>query len=85
MSAIVICSFSTTDIKGRRLRGAALEAAYAKLKRDVIAAGRYSVFEATQSMRAAHLFTRLHQDPDLETFDLGYPWTGIRLRTTEAP
>jgi hypothetical protein len=77
---IIICSFASTDIKGRRLRGAARDATYAKLKLDVLAAGRYSVFEATQSQRAADLFMRMHQDPELESFDLGYPWTGIRRR-----
>jgi hypothetical protein len=86
VGAIHICSFaSTDDIKGlqgkRKLSGAAAESVYAALKATVLKAGRFSVFEATASMRAAHFFTRLHNDPELEVVPMAYPWTGLRRRT----
>ena len=53
---------------------------YEAVKAAVLAAGRFSVFEATANMKSAKLFTRLCADPDIETFHLGFPWTGVRLR-----
>jgi hypothetical protein len=86
VGSFVVCSFASTDeIKGlqgtRRLHGAAADRVYAALKATVLAVGRFSVLEATQSTRAANLFTRLHDDVELETVDLPYPWVGIRRRT----
>ncbi len=83
---IVVCSFtSTDDIPGlqgkRRLYGAAADRVYADLKATVLKAGRFSVFEATQSMRAAHLFERLNHDAEIELVSEPYPWTGVRKRT----
>lgn len=85
-SRFIVCSFASTDeIKGlqgtRRLRGAAAERVYACLKATVLAAGRFSVFEATSSVRAAHFFMQLQQDPELEVFDLPFPWTGVRAKS----
>ena len=84
-NGFIICSFASTDeIKGlqgkRRLYGTAAEKVYAALKATVLSAGRFSVFEATASTRAAHLFTRLHEDPELEIVGMAYPWTGVRRR-----
>ena len=86
IGGFVVCSFGSTDeipgLQGkRRLYGAAAERVYAALKATVLAAGRFSCFEATSSMRAAHMFTRLCEDPDLEVVELPFPWTGIRKRT----
>jgi hypothetical protein len=88
VGGFVVCSFTSTDeIKGlqgkRKLHGAAGDSVYAALKATVLAAGRFSVFEATASTRAAHMFTRLCADPEVETFDMGFPWTGIRRRKLE--
>ncbi len=87
MSDVIVCSFSSVDeIKGvngtRKLRGAADRRVYGALKASVVAAGRFSVFEATASQRAADLYTRLTKDFELETFDLPFPWTGVRERST---
>ena len=87
VGGFVVCSFGSTDeipgLQGkRRLYGAAAERVYAALKATVIKAGRFSVFEATSSMRAAHFFERLCRDPDLEVVELSFPWTGIRRKTT---
>jgi hypothetical protein len=85
VGGFVVCSFGSTDeIKGlqgkRKLYGAAAERVYAALKATVLKAGRFSVFEATSSMRAAHMFTRLCEDPELEVVVEAFPWTGIKLK-----
>jgi hypothetical protein len=56
---------------------------YKSVKTAVLEAGRFSVFEATANMKSARLFTRLCADTEVETFDMGFPWTGVRRR--EAP
>ena len=53
---------------------------YETVKAAVVEAGRYSVFEATDSNANAALFMRLDRDPELERFDLPYPWIGIRRK-----
>ena len=53
---------------------------YADLKREILKAGKFSSFEATANNHAASLFTDLCRDPEIETFKIGYPWTGVRLR-----
>ncbi len=55
---------------------------YEAVKAAALVAGRFSVFEATDTPAAARLFTRLERDPDVETFrnPPGYPWIGIRRR-----
>jgi hypothetical protein len=69
-----ICSFdSTGDLKGKKLT-------YEAVKAIVLEVGRFSVFEATATNKHASIFTRLCKDPELETFDMGYPWTGIRRK-----
>lgn len=53
---------------------------YQAVKEAALAAGRFSVFEATSTQKNAVLFTDLVRDPEIEAFDLGYPWTGIRRK-----
>lgn len=69
-----ICRFDSADnLVGKKRT-------YESVKEAVLAAGRFSVFEATSSTRNAALFDSLCRDPELETFSLRYPWTGIRRR-----
>jgi hypothetical protein len=69
-----ICSFDTTgDLRGKKLT-------YENVKSIVLEVGRFSVFEATATNKHATIFTRLCKDPEVETFDMGYPWTGVRRR-----
>lgn len=63
---------STEHITGKRRT-------YEAVKAAAIKAGRFSCFEATANQRNATYFTRLCRDPEVETFDLGFPWTGVRL------
>lgn len=66
-----VCSFqSGPDV--------ALGTTYAEVRAAVLEAGRFSVFEATESPRAARLFTQLSKDPTLETFRMEFPWTGVK-------
>ena len=74
MNKVHLCSFSTTD----ELRGKSLT--YANVKACVLRAGRFSCFEASENRTRAVLFTNLCHDPEIETFDLGYPWTGVRRK-----
>lgn len=69
-----VCQFETTE----HLRGK--KRTYEAVKTAVLEAGRFSNFEATSTMKNARLFTKLCADPELETFDMGYPWTGVRRR-----
>jgi hypothetical protein len=55
---------------------------YASVRTAVLEAGRFSTFEATENIKNARLFTRLCADPEIETFNLGFPWTGVRLKPT---
>jgi hypothetical protein len=72
--AIHICRFDSAEhLTGRKRT-------YEAVKAAVLEAGRFSVFEATANQRNASLFTRLCRDPELETFDMWFPWTGIRRR-----
>lgn len=63
---------STSHLTGRRRT-------YESVKAAVIKAGRFSVFEACDS---SNLFMRLESDLEIETFKLGFPWTGARRRLT---
>lgn len=68
---IHVCSFDSRIKIGR---------SYANGKASALAAGRFSVFESTESMRRARFFTRLCNDPELEVVPMAFPWTGIRRR-----
>ena len=69
--AVHVCSFQAGPDVTRRTR-------YEALRRAVLKAGRFSVFEAMESARSARMFTRLCRDPAVETFALAFPWTGVR-------
>lgn len=74
MSKIHLCRFdSTLDIPPKKRT-------YEVIKARVLEAGRFSVFEATETRQLAGIFTRLCRDPEVETFDLGFPWTGVRQK-----
>lgn len=66
----IVCSFDSTDG----------EESYEDIKAAVLKAGRFSVYEATESAHKACAFDRLCADPGIEIFNMGYPWTGVRLR-----
>ncbi len=78
-SSVHVCHFSSAD----HLRGRART--YEAVRAAVVKAGRYSVFEATETPANAALFTRLDKDPTLERFELSYPWIGVRERPAPAP
>lgn len=68
----VVCQFDSAEhLTGKKRT-------YATVKAAVLAAGRFSVFEAMANAKNARLFTKLCADPTVETFELGFPWTGIR-------
>jgi hypothetical protein len=71
--AIHICRFTACDDTPKPRN-------YEELKARALAVGRFSVFEASENMTAATRFTRLCRDPEIETFQMGFPWTGVRLR-----
>lgn len=73
MNAVHICSFQSADTVTRKTK-------YEDLKAVILAAGRFSTFEASENHQAARMFDRLERDPEIETFDLGYPWKGVRWR-----
>lgn len=50
---------------------------YAAVRAAVLEAGRFSVFEATDTVQSARLFERLERDPSvIVKRDYGYPWIG---------
>ena len=70
---IFLDSFSTvSDLRGKART-------YENIKAAVLAAGRFSCFDV-RTKRDGEMFTRLCRDPEIETFDLGYPWTGVRKK-----
>ena len=72
--SVFIDSFDSTG----HLEGA--ERTYENIKEAALEQGRFSAFEASSSMTNAAMFTRLSKDPEVEIFDIGYPWHGIRRR-----
>lgn len=59
---------------------------YAKFRAAVLKAGRFSVFEATETAWRARLFTDLCNDPTIETdLSCGFPWTLVREKPVSAP
>lgn len=77
-TAIHLCSFDS-GIPSKQKRD------YPMLRAALLAVGRFSVFEATESQRVAKLYTKLSDDPSLLITNLGYPWTAVRLRTADDP
>ena len=53
---------------------------YEQVKEAVLEAGRFSVFEATDDAKSAAIFDRLCRDPEIETWPIGFPWTGVKRR-----
>jgi hypothetical protein len=71
--SVHVCSFQAApDVTSRT--------SYEELRAAVLKAGRFSAFEASANQRAGRLYTRLCQDPTIETTDLGFPWTGVKER-----
>ena len=64
--------FSTADHLPKRTR------TYAAVKAAVLAAGRFSVFEAQDDPGTFHMLLR---DPELEKVEMEYPWVGLRKKT----
>ncbi len=56
---------------------------YERFKRNVLTAGRFSVFEATANDRSRAMYDKLCSDPEIVTDHdaIGYPWTAVRLKT----
>ena len=72
------CFESAGHLRGRKRT-------YEAVKSAVLEAGRFSVFEATETQASARLFTRLCNDPELE-FDqsCGFPWTLVRRKAAQS-
>jgi hypothetical protein len=71
-----VCSFQAGPDVKRRTR-------YETVKREILAAGRFSVFEATATTYAAAIFDRLCRDPEIEIVPMPFPWTGVREKPGE--
>lgn len=56
---------------------------YENIKATVLTAGKFSCFDVV-TKKDGIMFTDLCNDPEIETFDMGYPWTGVRRRTQQA-
>lgn len=54
---------------------------YEEVRTAVLASGRFSVFEATETPHAARLYSRLMRDQTLEITRKAFPWTAVRLKT----
>lgn len=76
----IVCmvdSFSTTTPPRRGQR----KPTYAEVKAEVLAAGRFSVFEAGER---PGIFSQIERDPELVcSRDLGYPWIRVQPRAGE--
>jgi hypothetical protein len=53
---------------------------YKNFKKKALKAGRFSVFEATDTDLAAKFYTRLCKDPEIVTETIGFPWTKVTKR-----
>jgi hypothetical protein len=74
MYKVYLCRFDTvSDLRGKNRT-------YENIKTAVLAAGKFSCFDV-ETAKDGRMFTKLCRDPEIETFDMGYPWTGIRRRT----
>ena len=72
-----ICNFDVTGDIPKKKR------TYEVIKARVVAAGRFSCFEASEDQQMAAIFTRLCRDPELEIIhepEFCYPWVGVRER-----
>jgi hypothetical protein len=72
--AVYVDRFDTTlDITGKKRD-------YESVKARVLHVGKFSCFEASDGPKNQRWFTDLCRDPNVETIDLGYPWTAVRPR-----
>ena len=78
VSRVVLCSHSAVDMPPRK-------DGYAAFREAVLKAGRFSVWEATESKANAKLFERLCRDPEIVTEPLGFPWTKVVRRENNSP
>ena len=69
--ALHICSFQGAPDVTRKTT-------YEELRAGVLKSGRFSVFEATETPRAARLFARLMRDSTLEITRKAFPWTEVK-------
>jgi hypothetical protein len=74
----MIDTFSTLDDIPAQLSGHELEDAIVKTLR---VAGRFSIFEATASLRMAHALTRLEKTGRIKSDSdkFGYPWIAAEV------
>lgn len=70
MKDVHICSFEAGPRVTARTK-------YAEFRDAVLAAGKFSAFEATASPRVARLYDQLCRDPEVITERLGFPWTKV--------
>lgn len=70
---VYICSFDSTGDLPKR-------ATYEQIKKRVLEAGRYSVFEACDR---PYIFMRLDKDPDVEVTRLWFPWFSVKRKETK--
>jgi hypothetical protein len=71
-----ICRFDSVS----HLRGK--DRTYENIKKAVLAAGKFSVFDV-ETDKDGRIFTQLCKDPELIIIDMGYPWTGVKLKSEE--
>jgi len=76
-SVIYTDAFSSAD----HLRGN--KRTYASVKEAVVLAGRFSIFEATNTRKDVALFGSLHHDPEVKVYDMQYPWIGVQRKQAE--
>lgn len=70
-SRVHVCTFEAVDLKKGDLSD------YDAFRQAVLTAGRFSVFEATETMAKANMFTRLSKDPTVCCTPEGFPWTKV--------
>ncbi len=74
---MIVCKFTSLDGLNAVKQGQPIE-----VLRAMVAAGRFSVWDATRSHRLAKTITRLYEWGILERgkdTDLGFPWTKVVL------
>ena len=72
---IVDCFDTAGHLAGRKRT-------YKTIKAAALDAGRYSVFEATADLKSARMFMKLDKDPEVERYELAFPWIGVRRKVT---
>jgi len=73
MKQIFLCRFDTiSDLRGKKRT-------YENIKAAVLEAGKFSCFDV-ETNKDGRMFTKLCRNPEIETFKMSFPWTGVRLR-----